>query len=139
LSQSFQQPDWQQAPGVQNQYSNGQRQTPDVSAIADFIAIFAEGQWVYSGGTSAATPIWASAIAMANEGLMAKTHYYTFGPSLFYWMAQKAANDHPYYDVTQGNNLYYPATPGWDFASGLGTPNVSGLLQALQAFLATQH
>jgi hypothetical protein len=31
---------------------------------------------------------------------------------------------HPFYDVIQGNNLYYPATPGWDFATGLGTPNL---------------
>lgn len=139
LSQSFQLPDWQQGPGVQNRYSNGQRQAPDISAIADFIAIFAEGRWVYSGGTSAATPIWASAIAMANEGLIAKTHYYTFGPAVIYWMAQHAASDHPFYDVTQGNNLYYPATTGWDFASGFGTPNVPGLFQALQAFIAAQH
>ena len=95
ISQNFQRPDWQQGPGVKNRYSNGQRQVPDVSAIADFIVMYANGQWIYSGGTSAATPIWTSALAMANEGLIAKTHYYTFGPDLIYWMAQHAANDHP--------------------------------------------
>ncbi|MEO7018889.1 MAG: S53 family peptidase [Ktedonobacteraceae bacterium] len=139
LSQTFRQPSWQQGPGVRNSFSNGQRQAPDVSAIANNIVIFAQGQWDYSGGTSAATPIWASAIALANEGLMAKTHYYTYGPALFYWMDQHAANAHPYYDVTQGNNLHYPATPGWDFATGLGTPNVPGLLQGLQTFIAAQR
>lgn len=138
LSIVFQQRSWEVAPGTKNQYSNGQRQAPDVSAIANNIVIFAQGQWNYSGGTSAATPIWASALALANEALIAKTHYYTFGPALEYWMAQHAANVHPYYDVTQGNNLHYPATPGWDFATGLGTPNVPGLYQALVLFV-TPH
>lgn len=137
LSQVFKQPSWEQAPGVRNRFSNGERQVPDIAAIANFIVIFAQGQWNYSGGTSAATPIWASALAMANEALMGKTHYYTFGPALLYWMAQHATKDHPYYDVTQGNNLYYPATPGWDFSTGLGTPNVPGLYQAFTAFIAS--
>lgn len=141
LSLLFQQPSWEQGPGVRNSYSNGKRQAPDVSAIADNIVIFAQGQWNYSGGTSAATPIWASALALANEALIGKTHYYTYGPSLVYWMAQHAANDHPYYDVTQGNNLHYPATAGWDFATGFGTPNVPGLFHALAAFItaSTAH
>ncbi len=139
LSQYFQQPAWQQGPGVQNKYSNGKRQAPDISAIADNIVFFYGNNWVAGGGTSAATPIWTSALALANEGLITKTHYYTFGPALFYWIAQHAANDHPYYDVTKGNNLHYPATSGWDFASGFGTPNVPGVLQALQAFVTTKH
>lgn len=138
LSQYFQRPSWQQGLGVQNSYSNGERQAPDVSAIANYIVIYAEGQWVYSGGTSAATPIWACALAMANEGLIAKAHYFTSSPSVLYWIAKNAAASYPYYDVTRGTNLYYRATSGWDFASGLGSPNVPGLLRALQAYIATQ-
>ena len=38
---------------------------------------------------------------------------------------------HAFYDVTQGNNLYYPATPGWDNATGLGTPNLVNFYNAL--------
>lgn len=137
LSLLFQQQSWAQATGTRNRYSNGKRQVPDISAIADNIVIFAQGQWGYEGGTSAATPIWASALALANEGALAKTHYYTFGPALMYWMAQHAANVHPYYDVTRGNNLYYSATSGWDYATGLGTPNVPGLIRALEAFISS--
>jgi hypothetical protein len=43
---------------------------------------------------------------------------------LFYVVAQGMNGMHPYYDVTRGNNLYYPATPGWDYSTGLGTPNL---------------
>ncbi len=35
LSQFWKQPSWQTGPGVQNQYSNGMRETPDVSLDAD--------------------------------------------------------------------------------------------------------
>src|SRR5262249_31825626 len=34
LSKLFQRPEWQNAPGVQNTYSNGMRQMPDISAFA---------------------------------------------------------------------------------------------------------
>ena len=47
------------------------------------------------------------------------------------------AND--FYDVTTGNNQAdpdipgYPATPGWDPVTGLGTPNAAELLPDLVA------
>jgi hypothetical protein len=33
----------------------------------------------------------------------------------------------PFHDVTVGTNLFYPATPEWDFATGIGTPDVGAL------------
>jgi kumamolisin len=36
-----------------------------------------------------------------------------------------------FHDVTSGNNLYYPATAGYDMASGLGSPDVANLAQDL--------
>lgn len=140
LSSNFTQPDWQTgAQGIQNQYSNGNREVPDVSAVATNLAGYFNGGWGYMYGTSAATPIWASAYALVNEALISQTHYYVNGPGLFYWMEQHEANQNPFYDVQQGNNLYYPATAGYDCATGLGTPNLVGLDNALQAFIHSQN
>jgi hypothetical protein len=56
---------------------------------------------------------------------------FAFSPQLFYRVAENNNGLHPYYDITQGNNLYYPATPGWDFATGLGSPNLADFYQAV--------
>jgi len=37
-----------------------------------------------------------------------------------------------FHDITVGNNGDYSAGPGWDACSGLGTPDGSALLGALQ-------
>ena len=140
ISGSFAQPDWQQGvQGIRNQYSNGNREVPDVSAVATNLAGYFDGEWGYLYGTSAASPIWACAFALANEALISQTHYYVNGPAIFYWMARNEAKQHPFYDVQQGNNLYYQATPGYDMTSGLGTPNLVGLDNALQAFIHSQN
>jgi kumamolisin len=129
-------PDWQKAPGVDNQYSKHTRQIPDISAAAspDDTSMYYQGQWVPGGGTSAATPIWATGLMLVSQGLLQQTQQFAFGPSLFYAVAADKA-DQPYYDVTQGDNLYYKATPGWDYATGLGTPNIPGFYKALLALL----
>ncbi|MBO0780244.1 MAG: S8/S53 family peptidase, partial [Ktedonobacteraceae bacterium] len=80
LSSVFQQPDWQVGPGVQNQYSNGKREVPDVAADADpqtgyavYCTVSASGcpssGNVTVGGTSAAAPLWAGSAALMNEYL----------------------------------------------------------------------
>jgi kumamolisin len=124
-SQDFARPSWQNAGGVNNQYSDGNhRQLPDVSAAAYALAVYFEGQWGAVGGTSAAAPIWAAGMALTNEGLIQQIRKFTASPQLFYIVNQGWPGMHPYYDVTRGNNLYYPATAGWDYSSGLGTPNL---------------
>ena len=135
LSTLFAQPSWQNTAGVQNSYSNGSRQMPDLSAIAYDLPSYYQGQWLNTRGTSAATPIWATGFALANQGLVEKTHYFVSGPGLFYWSASHSGSLHPFYDVQQGSNLYYSATSQWDFASGLGTPNINDLYQVLSQFV----
>jgi subtilase family serine protease len=133
LSIFWQKPSWQTGPGVANQYSDGMRQTPDVSANADAQtgwAVFSRGGLHKVGGTSAAAPFWAGVTALMDQVLL-QQHHQTVGfanPGL-YWMAQNAASlpAPPFHDVTAGTNLYYPATPGWDYATGLGTPDVGAL------------
>ena len=135
LSQTFPHPDWQVGTGVQNKYSNGKRQIPDVSAFAFALADYYQGAWTGIAGTSAAAPIWASGMALVNEGLIQQTQHFFYGPGTFYQVARNGAstNSQPYSDVTQGDNLYYPATPGWDFATGLGTPNLPDFYKVLLA------
>ncbi|HLG74857.1 MAG TPA: S53 family peptidase [Ktedonobacteraceae bacterium] len=134
-SADFKRPSWQNAPGVNNSYSRGQRQLPDVSAVAYALAVYYKGQWGAVGGTSAAAPIWATGMALVNEGLLQQIHKFDGSPQTFYRAATTSNGQQPYYDVRQGNNLYYPATAGWDYATGLGTPNLPAFYQAVYANL----
>lgn len=136
ISQAFDVPTWQTGPGVQNKYSNGKRQVPDVSAAAWNLSFYYQGQWSFVGGTSAASPIWASIYALVNQGLVARTKQFVVGGAgIFYWLATKQATLHPFYDIVQGNNLYYPASPGWDYSTGLGAPYAVGLFNGLLEFI----
>ena len=44
-----------------------------------------------------------------------------------------------FHDIRLGTNLYYPATPGWDFATGLGTPDVAALTDDFEWFARTRR
>ncbi len=138
LSKLFKRPAWQDAVGVQNHFSNGMRQMPDIAAFAANLTYYYLGHWDSTGGTSAAAPIWASGMALVNERLLQQTQRFFFGPDLFYQVARYGMNNQlqPYTDVTQGDNLYYPATMNWDFATGLGTPNLSVFSTVLIAMTA---
>lgn len=124
VSTLFTRPSWQNAAGLINRYSNGHRQLPDVSAVAYDLAVYYQGQWQNIGGTSAATPIWAAGMALVNQGLVVRKHVFFYGPTIFYAIANHNGSEHPYADITIGDNLYYSATQGWDYPTGLGTPNL---------------
>lgn len=130
-SNYFPQPSYQTGRGVTNDGSRGFRQVPDVAAVATNLPLFFQGQWQTfpdgtgaGGGTSAATPIWATGMALVNEALIRKYHVFFVGPLVFYYVADHAGRLSPYFDITQGNNLGFNATPGWDFATGWGAPNL---------------
>ena len=124
-SQVYRRPGWQNASGLINQFSDGNhRQLPDIAAASYALAVYFQGQWGAVGGTSAAAPIWATGLALVNQGLMHQIGKFTASPQLFYVVANNSGSRHAYFDVTRGNNLYYPATPGWDYSTGLGTPNL---------------
>ncbi len=126
-----QRPGWQNAAGVQNSYSRNMRQVPDISAAAYGLAVYFQGRWGAVGGTSAAAPIWAAGLALVNQGMIQQVHKFNYGPQIFYAVANKANGTQPYFDVTRGNNLYFPAGSGWDFATGLGTPNLPSFYQTV--------
>jgi hypothetical protein len=124
------------------------RQEPDVAADADpqtGYVINYRGQWTAIGGTSAAAPLWAAVAALIDASPFCRA--YGSGdagvrPAGLYSVANV---DHAYiyasppevlFDITRGNNDYtpsgyhgglYPATRGYDMATGLGTPLLSGL------------
>ncbi len=117
------------------------RQVPDVAAVADpntgYVVLFAD-QWSVYGGTSAAAPLWASIAALVNASPFCSA--YGSGspgvqPSLLYPAANATGGwSSMFTDVTVGNNDVtglvhgkYPATIGYDQASGLGVPVVVGL------------
>lgn len=139
LSNIFKQPNWQTGPGVKNNYSNGNREVPDVSAAANptngysiYCTVTNSGcpptGWTTVGGTSASSPFWAASLTLVNQYRQAhgKTIIGQANAALY-----KLINTPAFHDVTSGNNLYYPATSYYDMASGIGTPNLSNLADGL--------
>ena len=143
ISNTFKQPSWQSGPGVQNSYSNGNREVPDVSANADpgngyavYCTVTNAGcsaaGWLTVGGTSAAAPLWAGSMALINQYLQAqgKARVGFANPTL-YSLANAQQSNPAFHDVTTGNNLFYPATANYDLASGLGSPDIYNIAQDL--------
>ncbi|GHO78733.1 pseudomonapepsin [Ktedonobacter sp. SOSP1-85] len=136
LSSAFDQPQYADATGLKNSYSNGHRQVPDIAAAAKNLAVFYKGEWYNFAGTSAATPIWAAGMALLNQKLIVKHKMYVFSTDLFYEVAHaNQSKGHPFYDITKGDNLYYPATKGWDYATGLGAPNLTDFYATVEGLL----
>jgi len=122
-------------------YQNGiasivgsQRGTPDVAAdanpytgvwvldnfvVPEFGTTYCGGTpcWLIVGGTSVATPMWAGIVNAAGS-LAASTQAE---------LARLYGNSHEAFtDITQGScgpYIGYSASPGWDFCTGLGSPN----------------
>jgi kumamolisin len=83
-----------------------------------------------------AAPIWAAGQALVNEDTIQRLGTFGYSPRFYYAVADKNAGGNAYFDITSGNNLYYPATPGWDFPTGLGTPNLGSFDKAVSNTLA---
>jgi len=113
--------------------ARGLRQVPDVAADADpstgFHIVFG-GQDGQAGGTSAATPLWAATIALINQDLKQKgLREVGFANPALYWIGENSAklNPSPFHDVMAGNNLYFDAAAGWDFATGWGSMDAAAM------------
>jgi subtilase family serine protease len=99
------------------------REVPDVSASADpydGYTIYYKKDWQTIGGTSGAAPLWGALVTLTDEGCSASAGF--LNPALY-------AHESDLNDITSGNDDYtgtngglYPATTGYDMASGLGTP-----------------
>lgn len=140
LSEVFPAPAWQVGPGVANAKSTGKRQVPDVAGPADpasgmFVVSAGAGEVV--GGTSAATPFWAGSMVLAAQ-LAAKDGISRLGfldPVLYAIAAAHQSDGTLFNDVTRGSNLLDPATVGWDYATGWGSPELGALVPAIVAYI----
>jgi hypothetical protein len=118
------------------------RELPDVSADAGVgyatLTGSGSGPWGHIGGTSLATPTWAAVLALVDastSGCQARPVGFA-DPDLY-----ATSVDFPgvINDITTGNNANgdsslhgkYPATQGYDLATGLGTPEAAILAQEL--------
>lgn len=127
------------------------RTVPDVSAQADeytgAVTIFSRSLvseetpdgWTTIGGTSSAAPIWAAMLADVNASPTCAEHPATaagvgFAAPLLYAVASNPAQyAASFNDITEGGNDIYnldggntfPATRGYDLASGLGSPRLT--------------
>ena len=126
------------------------RETPDVSANASGSSpypIYYDGKWDIFWGTSASTTDVAAEAALIDASVFCGSKGWNTGragmlPQALYAMVSNDANtiylgdDGILYDVTSGNTDYtptgspaglYPATKGYDLATGLGAPILTGL------------
>ncbi len=126
--------------GVVSAFSTTHRTYPDISADADpdsGVPIYdswdfgASTPWLSGteGGTSLACPMWAGIIAVADEGRAIAGEGSLDGPSQTLPMLYNlpAADFH---DITSGDNGY-AAGPGYDLATGIGSPVGNLLIPAL--------
>ncbi len=143
ISNTFKMLNWQSGPGVQSQYSNGFRQVPDVTANGDpttgyavYCTVSNAGcpatGWLSVGGTSSGAPFWAGSIALINQFLLAQgKNRIGYANPVLYGLFNAQQQFPAFHDVTKGNNLYYPATTGYDMASGIGSPDVYNIARDL--------
>jgi pseudomonalisin len=119
------------------------RSTPDVSAISGDVAtgngmsITNDGGSDQQGaGTSLSSPLWLGMwtrvqAAAGGKGL-------GFANYSLYKLAQSSGG-RDFYDVTVGDNQPYPAKPGYDNASGWGTPEVTQIMLDLTGRTTPAH
>jgi kumamolisin len=114
------------------------RVVPDVSALAGppYYDVLPVG--VFGGGTSAATPLWASLIARIDAALPAPKRQ-RFLPPLLYKLYQPDVGAAGFRDIVSGDNasqpdpgIGYHAKKGFDAVTGLGVPDGRRLLDALE-------
>lgn len=92
------------------------------------------------GGTSAATPLWAALIALADQY---SGGHLGFVNAAIYRIGRGASYHQAFHDITTGNSTVtfpqgpitgYPAGPGWDPATGWGSPDARVLIPLLARY-----
>ena len=121
---------------------------PDVAADADpatgmtLAASESTGKSVFfsASGTSAAAPLWAALIALADQYV---GHPLGFVNPAIYRIGRSTSYHQAFHDITTGNNTVtfphetitgYQASPGWDPATGWGSPNAQALIPLLARY-----
>lgn len=113
--------------------SSTMRNIPDVALIADvqIFLICNNGQWIEVGGTSAAAPLWAGFTALANQQAAANNRPVAgFLNPTIYSIGAGSSYESDLHDIVSGSNGY-SALPGYDLATGWGTPTGQPLINSL--------
>jgi pseudomonalisin len=108
--------------GVGGSFAGVNRGVPDVALDADPLSgyeVIVNGAEETIGGTSASAPAW--------QGLWARVQAARGGSLGFAADALYAAPASAFHDIVIGTNGA-PATPGYDYATGRGTPDVAALI-----------
>jgi len=131
-------PAWQQLAGVINSSNKGSktlRNVPDVAAEANFDFYVCSNQsgcaggW---GGTSFAAPMWAGYMALVNQQAIANGNPpLGFVNPAIYNIGVGSGYSTAFHDITSGGNGGFTAVAGYDLVTGWGSPNGSGLINAL--------
>jgi kumamolisin len=111
------------------QSQGGGRGVPDVAGDADPLTgynVLIDGAQSVIGGTSAVAPLYAGLFALINELLVKQGK-----PRAGYVHPALYGNPQAFNDITSGNNGAFSAAPGWDAATGLGSPNGAAIVSAL--------
>jgi hypothetical protein len=143
-STTFEAAPWQKVAAAQSAattyacgpHGNSQcREVPDVAASADQGHgdwMYFHGGWSVAGGTSMAAPLWAALVADVEQGCASPK---SLLPAIYSAGASSA-----FHDVTSGNNrnpalpsstASFSAGPGYDLATGWGSPSAPALLSLL--------
>ncbi|MCI4326273.1 MAG: S53 family peptidase [Thermoplasmata archaeon] len=110
--------------------ASGMRGIPDVAGPASDNVFYYGGQPAYGEGTSFATPMWAGILAEmdAVRGTslgFVTPHLYSVGA------AEGSSSSGGLVDITQGGNCLGAAGPGWDTATGWGSPRALPLFESI--------
>jgi subtilase family serine protease len=114
----FAKPSWQQGLG------DSMRDIVDVSYDADpntGVLVIEGSSRFQVGGTSAGSPQWAGLDALISQA--ANHRYGSISPKLY--------NLTSYHDITTGSNGFFNAGSGWDYPTGLGTPDANRIVGSL--------
>ena len=133
VSRLFSEPQYQHTVAVPTSVNPGHRHgrgVPDVSAVGDpdtgYNIMGPQGELTGPiGGTSASAPLWAGLVARLSQALGVRLGY--FNPILYRFLATGVLRD-----IVSGDNFSYSAGVGYDACTGLGSPDGTRLLLALQ-------
>ena len=130
-------PSWQHLDGVITSTNGGStvyRNSPDVAAEANsdfFICYDQSGCTGGAAGTSFAAPMWAGFMALANQQAVANGgSAIGFINPIIYPVGVGGDYGFAFHDIISGGNGYW-AVPGYDLATGWGSPTGTGTINAL--------
>ena len=114
-----------------SEYCTGNPKTN--SACGSFSATQNPPGWFGIGGTSLSSPVWSAIIALA-----VSTHrgerFGNANHQLYNLFRSDDAYSTFFHDITgknqtENNNGYYPVTPNYDMATGIGTPRITAIAE----------